>query len=67
MVTMVLPPLVQNHAKHDEDMGGIGKKISADSWGKYSSIRRNGQIQHTIIHYKTHLFGSESARQRPVE
>jgi hypothetical protein len=27
MVTMVLPPsLVRNHAKHDEDMGGIGEK-----------------------------------------
>jgi hypothetical protein len=34
MVTMVLPlPLSKIMPKHDEDMGGIGEKILADSWG----------------------------------
>jgi len=34
MVTMVLPPsLVRNHAKHDEDMGGIGEKNIGEQLG----------------------------------
>jgi hypothetical protein len=68
MVTMVLPtPSSKIMPKHDEDMGGTGKKKMADSWGQCASIRHNGQIKHMIIHYKTHLFGSKRARQRPEE
>ena len=34
MMTMAPPPLSSKiMPKHDEDMGGIGKKISADSRG----------------------------------
>jgi hypothetical protein len=68
MVTMVLPPsLVRNHAKYDEDMGSIGEKNIGKQLGLVRIYSMQRPIKRRIIHYKTHLFGSERTRQRPLE
>ena len=41
IVTMALPLVRKIMSKHDKDMGYIGKKIAAYSWGYCALIRRN--------------------------